>query len=390
MRTPLTNLDIHLLQSPREIAAIADEWRALAERSTDVFTTPEWRDAAIATYGPDNSVEGAQFVAIARDDNGELAWVLPLAIEKAMGITMIRFPGHQLGDIFVPAWRENANPGAVAADLAAALVHAFPDAVLMFDNAESDWAHSVQRAPALVGYTTIEYGTAKLPWIDFDDKGWTGYLASRSRNFRSQTGRRRRNLEKNHDAVFRMTTERDSLATDLDTVLDLHEMRWDERGGSGAITPTSRAFHHRFAASALERGWLRLWILELDGQPAAGWYGWRFGSSYSYYQAGFDPQFENEAVGTVLLVHTIQAAAEEGAKSYGLLLGDEEYKQRFATDAGEVVTFAMAPRRSLAAGLLRAEAAARRLVHATPEPIKRWPMKAARGLVRRLPSGAPR
>src|SRR3712207_8266564 len=45
----------------------------------------------------------------------------------------------------------------------------------------------------------------------------------------------------------------------------LHEARWAGRGGSGSLNARTRRFHEQFAALALERGWLRLWTLELDG-----------------------------------------------------------------------------------------------------------------------------
>ena len=120
---------------------------------------------------------------------------------------------------------------------------------------------------------------------------WEDYLASRSRNLRSQVRRKTKALERDHDAVFRLAEEA-TLEADLATLVDLHERRWRGRGGSGALGEAPRRFHSGFAAAALRRGWLRLWILELRGEPAAALYGWRVGDRYSYYQAGLDPAYE--------------------------------------------------------------------------------------------------
>jgi CelD/BcsL family acetyltransferase involved in cellulose biosynthesis len=108
----------------------------------------------------------------------------------------------------------------------------------------------------------------------------------------------------------------------------LHDAHWGER--SRAFGPERRAFHLDFAGAALERGWLRLWTLEVDGRAVAAWLGYRFGGIEWYYQAGRDPALEKEAIGFVLLVHTIRSALDDGMSEYRLLLGGESYKDRFA------------------------------------------------------------
>ena len=97
-------------------------------------------------------------------------------------------------------------------------------------------------------------------------------------------------------------------------------------------------FHADFTAAALERGWLRLWLMEVDGESVAAWYGWRLGERYSYYLAGFEPRWSDASVGLLLLAHTVHEAIGESASVYDLLLGDEAYKQRFATAARPVET----------------------------------------------------
>ena len=89
-------------------------------------------------------------------------------------------------------------------------------------------------------------------------------------------------------------------------------------------------------AAALERDWLRLWFLELDGEPVASWYGWRLGDRYSFYNGGFDPSRSKLSPGMVLLARVLESAFEEGARTFDFLLGDESYKGRFADQTREV------------------------------------------------------
>ena len=125
-----------------------------------------------------------------------------------------------------------------------------------------------------------------LPFIDFGEGGYEGYLAARSRNFRSQLGRRRRKLEREHGLAFRMTPDPAALEADLDTFFALHDERFASRGEPSSQDEARRRHLRLFAGAALERGWLRLWIAEADGDPAAAWYGWRIGERYCYALAG--------------------------------------------------------------------------------------------------------
>ena len=47
-------------------------------------------------------------------------------------------------------------------------------------------------------------------------------------------------------------------------------------------------FHAEFSQLALERGWLRLFVLRLDGEPAAATYSFCYRGHFYYYQAGLD------------------------------------------------------------------------------------------------------
>src|SRR5262249_51583991 len=127
--------------------------------------------------------------------------------------------------------------------------------------------------------------------------------------------------------------------SDFDMLLALHESLWR---GASLFTGRQRAFQREFARLARDRGWLRLWFLELNGRPAAAWYGFRFGNSYDAYQSGRDPVFERLSVGTALDLHTIRAAFEEGVREYRFLRGAEPYKYRFANEDPGLVSVAVA------------------------------------------------
>jgi hypothetical protein len=123
-----------------------------------------------------------------------------------------------------------------------------------------------------------------------------------------------------HGLVFRLASDPSRLDEDMQSLARLHAARWGEEG-SGALRPEAAAFHREFAALALERGWLRLWLAEVDDWPIAAWYGFRFGGAESYYQSGRDPAWDRESVGLVLLAHTIREAMNDSIGEYEAAAG---------------------------------------------------------------------
>jgi CelD/BcsL family acetyltransferase involved in cellulose biosynthesis len=183
--------------------------------------------------------------------------------------------------------------------------------------------------------------TIASPVLPVRGRSFDDYLSERSRNFRDQVRRRERGLERDHELRYRLTTGPATLDRDLDTLFSLHGARWQGRR-LGEFSAADAAFHRDFARSALDRGWLRLWTMEIDGAAVAAWYGFRFGDAEWYYQAGRDPAYDDRSVGFVLLAHTIRAAFEDGVREYRFLRGDEPYKRRFAERDAGVETIAVA------------------------------------------------
>ena len=351
---------------------VTDAWRALAELRSNPFLTPEWYRSWLEAHPDEDSF------AIAWRVDGELRGVLPLLRAGSPPIRVLRFAGGRRGDWFTPACRiEEERPMAVAC---AAALSAERSAwqLLSLDRIddESAWPVALWEAGARRG---LGPGRARrgdvLPYIRFDDGGYEGWLANRSRNFRSQLGRRRRKLERDHGLTFRMTEDPRALDADLSCFYRLHEERWDSRDGESSLTPDARETHRTFAAAALERGWLRLWIAEADGRPAAAWYGWRLGERYCFSLSGLSPDYERLALGTVLLAHTIEHAAGEGAAIYDLMWGDEGYKERFETGRRTASSWTLGrrghPVRTLARSADRLRAAARDLPDGVKDPAKR-------------------
>ena len=290
-----------------------EEWTALAEQARNIFGTWEFADVWWKHFGG-----GAERrLRVLRDPEGSARAILPLVLERRGPVRLLRFLGHgpadELGPICAQADRVEAAR-ALRAELDAGGWDVFAGELL-----SGDWPW-----PLLGGRIAARQST---PVIRFGSGDWDAYLLSRTSNFRQLLRRKERRVLA-QSATYRLADE-SSLARDLDTLFELHRQRWH---GRGTVFERHEVFHRDFAPVALERGWLRLWIMEIEGERAAAWYGFRFAGAESYYQAGRAAKFDPLSPGIVLLAHTVREAQRDGMTEYRFLRGDESYKRRFADD----------------------------------------------------------
>lgn len=367
------DLDGDVLCTLDDVLGIVAEWRAFAERLGNAFVSPEWFLAWQSLNGDRDS----PYVIVVRDRSGLLRGVLPLVARRHGPFRMLRFAGGALGDRFEPATDPSERTRVAAA--AAAVLH---ERRREWSGLVLDWVDDGEQwLPALLGpphrrLAVTRLRATPLPYLDLSGRSWDDYLASRSRNFRSQLGRRRRALERDHDVVVHRVTDPAEVDQRAAALFALHERRWEERGASSLVAVRRQEFLRDFAGRALEAGWLRLWFLELDGAPVAAWLGWRIGERYAYYQAGLDPAYADYSTGFVLLARTLEEAFAERASEYDFLRGDEEYKQRFTDTSRQASTWVAAPTlhpiRAVVAALIAGRGAARRLPRPAYEAVKRW------------------
>jgi CelD/BcsL family acetyltransferase involved in cellulose biosynthesis len=319
-------------------------WEALAAASP--FATWAWADAWWRQWGRPGTL--ALYACIRPD--GSYAALLPLCRAGRGPLRALRWIGHSAGDQLGPVCAPADRPLAARA-LGAAL--------------------DAERGVLLAEHLPVEDGWARLldgvvlrrepsPALALAGD-WNAYLASRSANFRQALRRRERRLARAHVLRYRLADDPARLSQDLDVLFSMHAARFGAR--SSVLGGRTRAFHHDLASRALAGGWLRLWLLELDGRPAAAWYGFRCGGREWYYQAGWDPARARDAVGFVLLGHTVRAAMQDGMTEYRFLRGGEAFKERFGPHDDGLVTIGLARGRTGRAVLATARAALRPRPH---------------------------
>ena len=308
---------------------LAPEWSGLAAADGNVFCTPEWLGSWMRHYGD----VCRPHVIVASGDDGGCEGLLPLVASGEGTRTRLGFPGAALADRFHPL----AHPGrrrAVARRAAELLTQDAGDwGILTLDSV----AEHEPWVAELVGLARgrlrhVETGREMNPCLVPSGLTWEELLATRSASLRRELGRDLRALRRGHEVVFRRTEWAEDLDRDVDSFLRLLHRRWEARGGAPVLAGSrSRAFFRDFAATALERGWLRLWLLCIDRRPVAAQCSWHCNGRHATYLPAFDPAFSKHSVGLLLLAHALRAAIEEGAEEIDLGKGGQPYKWRFAS-----------------------------------------------------------
>lgn len=331
-------------------------WESLEPATGSVFSTWAWADAWWRVYG-----RGRRLALHAVHDGDRLAALLPVYRADRGPVPVLRLIGHGAGDELGPVCApEDAELAAGALD-ALARTRLPAHGLLLVDRIRGD-------TPVAARLRGDVVRVESTPIVDGGGRDGDGWLAGCSANFRQEVRRRTRRAEE-RGVRIRLSDDPDRLDEDVAELVRLHRARWGAEA-SGAFAPARVALHRDFARRAVERGWLRLWMAEADGQAVAALYSLRFGDGEWYYQAGRDPAWDRSSLGTVVLAAAIRDAFDAGIAVYRLGVGDEPYKERFATGDPELRTFVLgrARARRTAAG---AAHALRRLPPVLRRPLAR-------------------
>ena len=118
---------------------------------------------------------------------------------------------------------------------------------------------------------------------------WDEYLEQIASEDRKNLARYSRRLERRYRVQIYRVTREEQLPACLEALFTLHQGRWQSDGESGTFSfAERRGFYHQLSQRLLARGWLELWVLELDDQIAAVQFALRYKSRVFQLQEGYD------------------------------------------------------------------------------------------------------
>jgi CelD/BcsL family acetyltransferase involved in cellulose biosynthesis len=356
---------------------LREEWNDLLQTSTAdcLFLTWEWLFTWWRHLGGDRELfivtvrSGRELLAIAplARRAHRLAGVIPVRSLEFLGTGSV---GSDYLDVIARRGRESEAVRALGEYLASEKLVVEMAQV----KSNSGLAAELARELGTRGWSLAETKTSVCPFIRLSGHSWQSYLATLGSEHRYNLQRRLRNAARQFDLRFEQARSEGERREALAILVELHHLRWRDRGGSdGFHTPVLLAFHEEVSRLALERGWLRLFVMSLNGKPVASLYGFRYQHVFYYYQSGFDPVYSKYSVGLLAMALAIKSAIEERAEEYDLLHGDEQYKFHWAKEVRELSRLDVYPRHARARlykGVRETSRAAKRIVRRVlPETV---------------------
>jgi CelD/BcsL family acetyltransferase involved in cellulose biosynthesis/glycosyltransferase involved in cell wall biosynthesis len=317
-RTPCTgrSLNVEVATGLEALHTMDGPWQALWDRapSPSAFQHPAWLVPWARTIGR----SGTPIALLVRRGR-DLVGLAPLWRHEHEGRRWVRWLGVGTSDeLDVLAAREDAD------DVARAVLDALPalevDAIDLGALPDGSPLLPVAGAAGLHREPAGVHPVLELPATEGD-------LASCvSRRRLANLAYARRRLQR----TARLSVERAtaaSLESDLQALFRLHTARWSDRGEPGVLADDDvQAFHRAAARGLLDRGWLQLYVLRVNGSTVAAYYGWQARGRAVYYIGGFDPEWSSLSPGGQLVEHALREAVREGARELDLLRGGEPYK----------------------------------------------------------------
>jgi CelD/BcsL family acetyltransferase involved in cellulose biosynthesis len=190
--------------------------------------------------------------------------------------------------------------------------------------ASSPTRGQIKAFAASQGYSVTEELEAVAPRLDLPDS-WDAYLATLGKKDRHELRRKIRKLyESGAGVTFDVLSTQADVVASMDEFLDLHTRSRADK--TDFMTPEMEIFFRRMASAMAAEGLVRLFMLRVNGKPAASVLCFDAGSYLYLYNSGYDPEFSSLSVGLVSKALCLQWAIENGMTGLDFLRGDEPYK----------------------------------------------------------------
>jgi len=134
----------------------------------------------------------------------------------------------------------------------------------------------------------------------------------------------------------------------LNVFFEQHTERWKNTGFPGLfIQQQQQLFYRRLVEVISETGWLRFTQVIWQNRAIAFHFGFNYKGNFLWYKPAFDITLAKHSPGEVLLRQLLLQAIKEEAHTFDFGLGDELFKNRFATNTRKVYNRGLYPKSSV-------------------------------------------
>jgi CelD/BcsL family acetyltransferase involved in cellulose biosynthesis len=337
-------MDAAIVESPDGLRELEPGWDRLAEQSARPFSAPAW----LLAWWRNAAEADALLRVVAVREGGELVGLAPFVVHRGRGglaeyrtlgagvahrLTLPCAPGREreVADRVAEALARDARPRPTSVRVEAM-------------DADSEWAGMLRACwPGRLRPWLREDGRLSAPVVTLGGLTYEEWLAGKSKNFRDQLRRGRRNLER-RGATVRMAGTPEEAERDLAEMVRLHHGRWDARGGSSALGRGMEEMLAEAARALVPAERMRIWSIELDGRTIASQLCLAAGGEVVYWNGGFDPAASDLKPGFLALAAAVEDAFARGERRFDLGGGAQSYKLRLADDDHPIAWRTLFPR----------------------------------------------
>lgn len=323
------SLEAELITDGNRLEQLAAAWDALAVTCGRPLVTPAWMLGGWRHL----PAPGGELRVVAVRDGDELIAVAPFYAEPRgacrIDLRMLGGAMPRVGPIAVPGREWEA-----AEQVAAALASARPRAdVVAIESSPvaSHWPTALaDRWPGPTRPPLRRYYTQSSLIVSLSARSFDDWLAGKSGHFRKRMRALRRKFAEAGGTVRAATQE--TLRADIETFMQLHAARWEGRGVSAIVARRDElaALYEEIGRAQLDSGRLRLYVLELNGEPIAAELFAAAGGELASINGGFDERHAKLGPSHVAIMHAIEEGIARGDTRLDLGPGDQDFKRRFA------------------------------------------------------------
>jgi CelD/BcsL family acetyltransferase involved in cellulose biosynthesis len=311
---------------------LRDKWNTLLHHCDNtIFSTWEWLSTWWKHFGNNRNLR-----MIMAQDGDDILGIAPLMISQYSlfhvgKIRRIEFIGNcdsDVNDFIIKRKKENCLK-----------------VLLNRLNEISDWEmlelceiseeSSVVKALGATDYRKLPKFELKIsnlsPYINLPNS-IDIFEAGLGSNMKKNLKRYMRKLTQKYDVKFKTHKDFNSIKEAMNTFFKLHQRRWESKGELGLFADkTSRDFNIDLAEIFNTRNWLSLYFLTVNDKPVAAAYTFAYKMKLHARLTGFDPDFGNFRVGSLLKMHIIEDCITKGFKEYNLSRGAGFGKEYWST-----------------------------------------------------------
>lgn len=327
---------INTIENYESFIKLREAWNDLLESSAEsenVFLRHEWFDVWWQAFGANKEM----FILLCFNEDRILG-IAPLMIfrdyYKGIPYTRLGFienPNAPSVDFIIKKGEENRVIRSFLDYLVLSSTNVWHVSVL---NKIPNVSDTIGACEEFFSQNKIKYLLRKgqsSPYIPMNSD-WDTFLKSTSVRFRKQL---RNKINKINSAGQMGCEVWHDVRVDGKHLIDaisVSSRSWKHREGTSMnSTPERRKFFELLSGVASRNGWLRIWLLNLDGKPIAVEYHLEYKRRTNAMRGDFDEAYDNLSPGSILEAHIIEHCFNKGLLEYNFCGLDYRYKMRWTS-----------------------------------------------------------